>query len=389
MKEHLREVCLILCKLWCCLVYRKCSHPLSKLIAVTLLLASSAIVHATFFSYALLGAVTMCCILFVAARSIVKKVTGVLFCSTFRILLCFGVSVLFLSPVITQQIAVNEIVHFVTCVLLHMAIFRKRKRSKVLAQLFALLDIVSVHPLAFWLTFASYRILPPHRVSIMFRNVSNKLSFSPLKPIVVSKSPQIVRIPSFLTGVEVERIVNWIESQNTMLYSSEAVFGESSSHRFSEHMHMNREYCQFLDERVKELTAYNESECTFETWKVQYYNSGQEYNYHYDIGAGYYDKLLCDHLNQEIPGAYSQFVCGRWRRVATCLLYLTSHSFGGRTIFPAVGQKFVPVAGDLLYFVFRDDKKCTLDFDETTIHCGEPIFSGRKISIQKVIYAKE
>jgi prolyl 4-hydroxylase len=118
-------------------------------------------------------------------------------------------------------------------------------------------------------------------------------------------------------------------------------------------------FITMLDKRIEELIQLPIQHS--EELQILNYQVGGEYKPHYDF------------FPPNLSGSAAYIARGQ--RVATLILYLNDVEEGGETVFPEIGLKVIPKAGNALYFTYMNS---TGQCDPLTLHAGCPVIKGEK-----------
>lgn len=111
-----------------------------------------------------------------------------------------------------------------------------------------------------------------------------------------------------------------------------------------------------IEDRIAELVGLPASHG--EGLQVLHYESGQEYQPHYD----WFDPA---------QAGYETITARGGQRIATIVMYLNTPAAGGGTAFPKAGLTVTALRGTAVYFAYEGG-------DESSLHAGLPVTRGEK-----------
>ena len=184
-----------------------------------------------------------------------------------------------------------------------------------------------------------------------------------VRVLLSMRSPRIVVLGGLLSDEECDALIaistlRMVRSE-TIATNSEGV--EFNPARTSDGMFFARgenEIVQRIEARLAALLAWPLEHG--EGLQVLHYRAGAEYQPHFD------------YFNPEHP-ATPEILQRGGQRLATVVMYLSSVTAGGATIFPDAGLEIMPVKGNAVFFSYDRPHPAT-----GTLHGGALVLAGHK-----------
>ncbi|KAI4885451.1 hypothetical protein NFI96_014407, partial [Prochilodus magdalenae] len=198
-----------------------------------------------------------------------------------------------------------------------------------------------------------------------------RLMYAPVKEEEEWDEPLIIRYHNIISDEEIELLKNLSRPWVSTPLNPKANIAKPKSNLqhytgLTVHLSMLRPLISMLSEeydpvvsrvtqRLSDITGMDMESADF--LEVLNYGIGGEFLPHYDTGE--YDRTP------------------EGQRIATIIIYLTSVSIGGATVFPNVGVSLKPQKGSAVmwYNLLRNGQ-----LDKQTLHAGCPVFQGSKWS---------
>jgi prolyl 4-hydroxylase len=250
---------------------------------------------------------------------------------------------------------------------------------------FAIILIVIIIALVFSFSFSTkscqshLKKLSEFSNNIFFWSQQNNNNQKFASTIVLSKEPQIIILPHFLSTAECQHLIRLSEQIGLSRSTVQGKTHEISSHRTSYTTSLKRQHDQVvrdIEQRVSELTKFPLAH--IENLQVVRYEKGQQYKHHYDFF---------------VPGATGteEALQNGSQRYITFFVYLNNlptltSGLHGYTDFPKIPLQIQPQQGAAVIWMNVDASTGKEDY--RTYHAGMPPQEGIKYGLNIWIRAQ-